>query len=1083
MRDRRGIARAEQPPRLQLLPAVHGNRHDAAVLHFPDVAHPDQRAVLLIDLDKGREVRRHVLGAVVRAADAVPVVRLRLRHERKLIRDLLLRQRLHRDGEALLGQHGHTGVIAALAARTVEDLHRQRDGFLTLSHSGTIDRYARGVGHVRLRDDRRGVAGDDQRRKLPVKALAVMLLHVRAEVARGRELNVVFHRAQVQLRARRRIGQLVRGEHRVERLLVLQSVRARGHGHGVAAQERDRLFAAGHVVRVAERQLRRQRDGFLDAAPAHHGHIGLKQLVRRTLALGADIDRGIAARPRDVRPRLAVHDLRQLEVLRRRRGHRGQIGNDIPLHRALHFRAVPIDRDGKCALHRQAAARKREGHGEHAEALEIRRCLAIWVNVEISDRAVRGDVHRVLAEVRRGVRALGRTHRDLDVLPAQPILHHRQHVRVRAANGHENVPLAELRVHVVRELLRQVCVIIRQILLRPDGDLIRPRQRLAVLFQHRRQRNGRLLSRLRQRQLAGVGVNDRVVAARPLNGGAVRHRRAHQRKHGVCLLLRPRARVGQHPVKEPRGVLLQIGLRRGTDRLIRVRMAPDDDSAAAHLDLNVTVGVIRRDRIALSRRAGELIAPIRNRIVPVPLIAQGREVLLIIGDIAIRQHLRLDGPSLRDRAARRVHNVHIDDIGDHRDLLCRRIFRFVVGRRRRDLDHAAVFRGHGQRTLRGILRESRGIAVLRVRPHDLRLLAVHVVIVHTEHRQRLVVAARLGPDGIARRAADGKGGLDRLRLPAAARLLPREDRIAVVDFLRIGRKFTGTDQRRDTLVGCARQLIAVLVRCTIAAAVNIALAYYRVRGRRRRASRGIRPLDCRSALAHNAADISIACDVAAVVAGGNGTACAAALPHDAANAVILARDGAEVRARAHRDAVLGAGHIAEQAADLAVSADCHVRAAIFHQNVAGVAVGLSGQCRGTRLFFCLRYTARKPQVFHRRPADQLLEQAVVGRIVRRDIQRYHMPRAVKGAEKVTGIRLLHRDVLFQNILAVRLHILEIRRRIDGRRLIRRERRGRQQAERQHKRQQQRDHPFFHLFFLLLHEKNVCTRPPTRAVQT
>ena len=374
MRDRRGIARAEQPPRLQILPAVHGNRHDAAVLHFLDVAHPDQRAVLLVDLNKGREVARHISGRVVVVFDAVPVMRLDLRHQRKLIRDLRLRQRLHRDGEALLGQHRHLGVIAALAARAVEDLHRQRDGFLTLSHSGTIDRHARGVGHVGGLDDAGVTAGDEDGGIFAVEAvaLAVLVQHIPVQVAGDGELNVAGDGVDPVCTGDTITSDILQAvviKDSVQGVLVLLAVGAGGHvdGEGLVQGEGAGLVAG---VGQLEGEVGRQGDFLLRTAAPDHGHIGVKQGVRRGLLLGADGDGGVAALPGDQGPLLAVHHLGQIKVC----GdsgflvHRDLVQN-LRRHGALDLRLVPIHNDGDCALGGDAVTGEGEGHAVSAEPL------------------------------------------------------------------------------------------------------------------------------------------------------------------------------------------------------------------------------------------------------------------------------------------------------------------------------------------------------------------------------------------------------------------------------------------------------------------------------------------------------------------------------------------------------------------------------------------------------------------------------------------------------------------------------------------------------------------------------------------
>ena len=270
-----------------------------------------------------------------------------------------------------------------------------------------------------------------------------------------------------------------------------------------------------------------------------------------------------------------------------------------------------------------------------------------------------------------------------------------------------------------------------------------------------------------------------------------------QLKLGVRLLLR--ARVGQHLVVEPRGVLLHIALRRGADRLVGALMAPDDDSAAAHLDLKVAVGVVRRDRIALSRLAVDLIALCTECIVPVPLVVQLREVFLIVGDIALRQHLRFDGPSLRDGAARRVHDVHIDDIGDHCDLLCCGILRSAVGRRRRDLDHAALIGGYNQRTAVFIFRDDGGVGIVGlIRPSDSRLFITHTLIGDCQDSLVVFVCPVLIPDRSPGGGADRNARLSRGSGGVAARgLLPGKNGISVVDIVFVSDKRRPEGRRKS----------------------------------------------------------------------------------------------------------------------------------------------------------------------------------------------------------------------------------------------------------------------------------------------
>lgn len=135
-----GIGGSEAAPGLQLLPAIHGLGHDAGTGHVLHVPHPDQIAVFVfVDLHKGAEVANHVLGIGVAVFDAVPIVGLDLAHQVQLVINLLLSQGLDFDLKGLLGQHGHGGIVPALAAGAVQDAHRQGDGLGALARSGTID--------------------------------------------------------------------------------------------------------------------------------------------------------------------------------------------------------------------------------------------------------------------------------------------------------------------------------------------------------------------------------------------------------------------------------------------------------------------------------------------------------------------------------------------------------------------------------------------------------------------------------------------------------------------------------------------------------------------------------------------------------------------------------------------------------------------------------------------------------------------------------------------------------------------------------------------------------------------------------
>ena len=123
-----GVARAEQAPDLQVIPVIQLVGNDSVVLQFLVIIDPCQFAVVIqIALLEGAQIGGDVVLIGVGIADAVPVIRLDLRHQRKLRVDLGLRQRLYDHLDLLGRKHAHGGKIVSRlrAVRTVEDLHRQ----------------------------------------------------------------------------------------------------------------------------------------------------------------------------------------------------------------------------------------------------------------------------------------------------------------------------------------------------------------------------------------------------------------------------------------------------------------------------------------------------------------------------------------------------------------------------------------------------------------------------------------------------------------------------------------------------------------------------------------------------------------------------------------------------------------------------------------------------------------------------------------------------------------------------------------------------------------------------------------------
>ena len=471
-----GIGGSEAAPGLQLLPAIHGLGHDAGTGHVLHVPHPDQIAVFVfVDLHKGAEVANHVLGIGVAVFDAVPIVGLDLAHQVQLVIDLLPSQGLDFDLKGLLGQHGHGGIVPALAAGAVQDAHRQGDGLGALARSGTIDLRPGGVGHVGGFDDIRITAGDEDGGIFAVEAVAfaVLVQHIPVQVAGDGELDVAGDGVDPVCTGDSITSDILQAavvEDGVQGVLVFLAVVAGGHldGEGLVQGEGAGLVAG---VGQLEGEGGRQGDGLLRTAAPDHGHIGIKQGVRRGLLLGADGDGGVAALPGDQGPLLAVRHLGQIKVFGDRSGLllraldcrdplQSDLVQDLLRHGVLDLRLVPIHNDGNFTRCGDAVTGEGEGHVVRAEPLGGG---VVGVSIEEGHIAVCGNVRAFI----RGVGLFHALDGNADLGVVQLGLHHGQHIGVLTIGGIEGVQLRRVD-GVVQLLLGSL-----RFVLGPDGDFKR----------------------------------------------------------------------------------------------------------------------------------------------------------------------------------------------------------------------------------------------------------------------------------------------------------------------------------------------------------------------------------------------------------------------------------------------------------------------------------------------------------------------------------------------------------------------------------------------------------------------------------
>ena len=409
-----GVARAEQAPDLQVIPVIQLVGNDSVVLQFLVIIDPCQFAVVIqIALLEGVQIGGDVVLIGVSVADAVPVSGLDLCHQRDFRVDLGLRQRLYGHLDLLGRKHAHGGKIVSRlrAVRTVEDLHRQRDGLCRLAGQRTVDPNTRTVRRGRRFDHAGIAAGDDDR-----GVLAVDL-----QIARGRELNVVAGGVNTvflcQLFAGDEILQSDAGKGVVQLGLIIHT------GTGAAGHGAVKCAGDGNAVYTVAFYRCGQNDGGI-LCRVQRDRIGrVIRIVRRA----ADRkDPRITARPCNIRPCFLVCDLRQLHI-RCRRFRNGQCICDR-IQRLAHLGLVPVNAGIPFLLHACAIL------GENERRIEI---AAVFGHARIEivmDRAILINAG-IIAAVRHSF--LDGNRNALTARVQQLLFHCGDGVGIRAVNRFE----------------------------------------------------------------------------------------------------------------------------------------------------------------------------------------------------------------------------------------------------------------------------------------------------------------------------------------------------------------------------------------------------------------------------------------------------------------------------------------------------------------------------------------------------------------------------------------------------------------------------------------------------------------------
>ena len=421
-----GVARTEQTPDLLVVPVVQRHGHDAVIFEVLAVVDPGQFAVVIqIALLEGVQIGGDVVPLDVGIADAVPVIHLDLDpfHQRDFRVDLVLRERLYGHLDLLGRKHAHGGKIVSRlrAVRTVEDLHRQRDGLCRLAGQRTVDPNTRAVRRGRRFDHAGIAAGDDHRR----------ILAVDLQIARRRELNVVAGGVNTicigrQLRTGNEILQ-AGGRKCIVQLLL---IKCRAVGSICVALyrdlehliEHDGLFVTGHVICALEGEACGQDRLTVDCRPRDHSAVGN--------------DAGVAARPHDLRPLLALHCCRQVQISLGQLGQRDTV-KDFLGHNATDLVHIPVNRDGdRHILLRLTAAGEREIRFVGVEPLCALIDRFVGVVIEVGDIADGRDRRRCLNCCGAGRLCRDKFHTDTGkARVGQTGLHHRLHVAVLAEPG------------------------------------------------------------------------------------------------------------------------------------------------------------------------------------------------------------------------------------------------------------------------------------------------------------------------------------------------------------------------------------------------------------------------------------------------------------------------------------------------------------------------------------------------------------------------------------------------------------------------------------------------------------------------
>ena len=756
--DHAGIGRAEQPPLLAFRPAVHRHGDDAAAGQVCMVIHPDELAVRVqIRLLEGVQVGENVLCVRVGVADAVKVVRLDLGHERELRVDLRLRERLDFDHE--ITQSSDTAV-------GIRERHRDGDVLCRLAGQRAVDLRTRGVVHIRRHDGvfiaaRNGHGG---------------VLAVHAEVARGREMNIIGCKIlAVALRkgqTRHGIAQAAAGgKARVE---LCQQILAHGRLLPLDGDIEDLAHGNGLLLRVRELEghSRGEGDGLVLCRRLDHADIGVKERVRRLLVFVADGDRRrVAGRPGDERPPLAVDDLRQRQILREQvrvipggaQALGGELARDLGRDRIAHALHVPADddRDLQCLGRAGLAERKRD-----VIAAVVHERRSVRVCIEIRDGAVGRD-----ARTAGNFLDLGDADRDAAVVELRA--EHRVHVRVLAVFRRQGDGAVEPLDELAQLTLGGFFI---QLRLRPDAD-VKVAVGSGLAARERRREGDGLDTAGRQRHDAGGRVDDAAVRARPHDGRAVHGPARRQRER------RGRADVGGIE-RQGRGIGLEQTLfRRGDAHGAAERFIFSGDGVIEQ-EGQVIARHVLRDGVLPAGRAGDLLiragagvarAVVRGREIA-PLDLQFREILVVVlaaaEDIDLGAHRLAHGNNALE--------LHGRDLGDDVDREARRDAFGRAGRddrltgavgRRLD-DHGLVGRARALRRL-----ERDDALALRQRPVDVHVL-IHVLARGGDRRLRLRLIRR-APERVRAAQLDARVGLHHF-----ARL-PDEDGVAVVRASRV----------------------------------------------------------------------------------------------------------------------------------------------------------------------------------------------------------------------------------------------------------------------------------------------------------